>query len=464
MHVQHEVGATIEAPGHVVGLGDRRGTWLPEQEMTVGIESIRHDLQVHPRKAHGGIRGVARARPSRSIDQHVRVVHQPRRSGKDLDRPHVSRRPWSGTGSTKLWNRSSPSASSTNPGGAVSTRSGVPSCQEVGNVGDAGAAARSPFGMPALTQAARRAMSSIAQPALADEVAVPLDRRPRGHEAAARHLDDLAGPAPDLRVGGQRERSGAALVMARRAARVDERRDVGSKRRRRVRTRAAGGESARSPANPHAVRRRTPLLQVRNYATYRLRNSRRPAGAAARARRPARSEDRVTSPSAGRGRRRRICCRCGRDRPADSRPFMDEDRRFRRTRRPSHLHQLVTRIADGGRSADRRAVRCCRIAAAGSDGSTNTSQKRTPLGSYAARRRSTAGSRRLAIGQSVRVKISTVARMPPAMSSGFGGPAAQIDSRQRPCADSGADSRKNRKRERPEQRAEHAPAARGSPQ
>ena len=64
------------------------------------------------------------------------------------------------------------------------------------------------------------------------------------------------------------------------------------------------------------------------------------------------------TPSGGRGPRRHTGCRCDRDRPADSGPLVDEDRRFGRARRSGQLHQLVTGIADRGRVLIERHQMC----------------------------------------------------------------------------------------------------------
>ena len=134
-------------------------------------------------------------------------------------------------------------------------------------------------GVPALTQAASARFRVIRQPPLADEVAMPLDRRPGRHVTPAGHLRNLPGAPANLLVGGQWERSSTAVVMAWGAPRVDDRRDVGRKRWRcpdgRKQAKAPG-----APTSPVAGATRTQLLQVRDDATNRLSNSRRRADAA----------------------------------------------------------------------------------------------------------------------------------------------------------------------------------------
>jgi hypothetical protein len=87
-----------------------------------------------------------------------------------------------------------------------------------------------------------------AQTTLTLEPRVALAGQPRRHEAALRDLDDLRGMVVDVVVVEQREWTGPALVMARRAMGVDERRDVASVgrcggRRRRLGRRLAACEA-----------------------------------------------------------------------------------------------------------------------------------------------------------------------------------------------------------------------------
>ena len=88
------------------------------------------------------------------------------------------------------------------------------------------------------------------EPALALEGPVAFNGRPWRHHARAGDLDDLPRPAPHVRVRQQRKRARASVVVAWRAVREDDRRDIAREghtlsRRRRLRQRRA--EAAAQP-------------------------------------------------------------------------------------------------------------------------------------------------------------------------------------------------------------------------
>ena len=74
MNVEHQVGARIESQGHAVGLGIRRGSWLPEEEMAVGIKCFGLNFNFH--SAEAGPRGrFLRASRLHAIHQNIGVMH-----------------------------------------------------------------------------------------------------------------------------------------------------------------------------------------------------------------------------------------------------------------------------------------------------------------------------------------------------------------------------------------------------
>jgi hypothetical protein len=209
-----------------------------------------------------------------------------------------------------------------------------------------------------------------------------------------------------------------------------------------------------APANPIAGARRTPLLQVRNYATDRLRNSRWPAGAAGE-----RGVERV--PKIVRRRLRPGAADIDIsvvDAPAidqsTRRPFMDENRGFRRTSCPSHLHQLVPRIADGGRVL----VESRQVLPNRRSGLRRIDEHQPEANTLRFIRSPKAlHGWQKAIGNRAIGPSEDEHRRPRATRDvqRIRGSAAQIDSATT-LREEGSGSRKNRKRERTEQRAKHS--------
>ena len=232
------------------GSGSGGEPGLPEEEMAVRLEAIGDDLQVHSWKAHGGVGGVAPARPARSIDQHVGVMHEPWRARQDLDRSHVLRLvDWRGQDEVVKpivavrieheagWRRQHEIGYPELPRGRERWRgrySGVA------------------FRRSSLHPGRQLPDRVIRQPPLADEVAMALDRRPGRHVTPAGHLHNLPGAPANLLVGRQRERSNTAVVMTWGAPRVDDRRDVGRKRGRCL------GDGSRQSIAPAGRPRRWP--------------------------------------------------------------------------------------------------------------------------------------------------------------------------------------------------------------
>ena len=91
VHVQNEIGPSIDPPRHVIGLERRRRPRLPEEKVAVRFESIGRDLDVHPFEPHLGIGLVASPRRARPVDDDVGVVDDTLVAGEDLDRPNVTR-------------------------------------------------------------------------------------------------------------------------------------------------------------------------------------------------------------------------------------------------------------------------------------------------------------------------------------------------------------------------------------
>jgi hypothetical protein len=229
VHVQHEIGAGVETPGHVVGLLRGRRSRFPEQEMTFGLETSGHDLQVHSGKPDPGILSITRARPPAGIEKDVGVVHEPRLARQNLDCAYESgrrervreneivelvaalggkrearRRRQDEIGRSKLprrderWRRWS--------GRSVTFRRTV------------------------LHPAREKVDLGIGEPPLANEAAVPGNRRPRGHETPAGHLDDLPRTPGDVSIANQRKRPWPSFVMTRNAIRVEHGGDIARKR------------------------------------------------------------------------------------------------------------------------------------------------------------------------------------------------------------------------------------------
>ena len=285
------------------GSGHRRRSGLPEQEMAVGLEAIRRRSRgpcpESPRPGSAASR--ARAQPQRSTSTLAWCTSRGA-ARQDLDRAHVPRfrdghRQHEDCGSDRRPPQSSDEAGRRRQ--HEIGRAELPASGERGRRGRVGA------GRPSgarLDPAASVAISLIGQPPLADEVAVPRDGRPWRHVARPVTSTICRAPALHLRVRRQREGTGAALVMARRALRVDDWRHVTANVGRLVsgastRGRPSGrGHDSCRPRAAHA------LLRVRDHATYRLRNSRRAARDPAKESSSASSRSRLV----GRGRGRHI--------------------------------------------------------------------------------------------------------------------------------------------------------------
>ena len=179
MHVQDEVGAGVERHAMSSGSGSGGVPGLPEEEMAVRLEAIGDDLQVHARKAHGGVArrragGPRRCdRPARWRD--ARSVRCPGGS-RSLARNRSSVE-WHGQDEVVkqiVAVRIEQGAGAV----AVSTRSGMPSCHEEGKMARRADRRRR---LRARLSPRPPASQSRRQPPLADEVAMALDRRPGRH-------------------------------------------------------------------------------------------------------------------------------------------------------------------------------------------------------------------------------------------------------------------------------------------
>jgi hypothetical protein len=199
--------------------------------MAVRLEAVGDDLQVHSGKAHGRIGGVAPARPAGSIDQHVGVMHEPWRTRQDLDRSHVGRL----VDGRRQHEVVEPIVAVRVEHEAWWRRQHEIGCAKLPRGGERwrGRHSSVAFGRSSLHPGFQLRDLVIRQPPLADEVAMPLDRRPGRHVTPASHLHNLASALANLLVGRQWERSNAAGVMTWGAPRVNDRRNVGRKRGRR---------------------------------------------------------------------------------------------------------------------------------------------------------------------------------------------------------------------------------------
>src|SRR5260221_10229954 len=90
MRVENEVGAFVEAQRHAFRLDVRNGSRLPEQQMTVGIEDLRLEANLHAAETRAGL-GLALARRSFAVDQNICVVHVTLVAGTNLNRLHPAR-------------------------------------------------------------------------------------------------------------------------------------------------------------------------------------------------------------------------------------------------------------------------------------------------------------------------------------------------------------------------------------
>src|SRR6185369_10362711 len=92
MHVEDQVSAFVQTPGHVFGLGRRRRSGLPEKEMAVGLEALRLDADVHAGEADFRVLLVEATERLRPVYKNVGVMNDLLVAGKNLDRFDEARR------------------------------------------------------------------------------------------------------------------------------------------------------------------------------------------------------------------------------------------------------------------------------------------------------------------------------------------------------------------------------------
>src|SRR5439155_4446642 len=70
--IEHEIIARVETPGHG-RLDHRTAAGFPEQEVTVGIESVARDHKIHARESFAR-NFLLPADRSRAVDEQIRMV------------------------------------------------------------------------------------------------------------------------------------------------------------------------------------------------------------------------------------------------------------------------------------------------------------------------------------------------------------------------------------------------------
>src|SRR6202034_348796 len=84
VHVEDEIVAGIEAPGHAGGFLDDRRVWFPEEKMAVGVEGIASvEFQLHAWNSLLPVMMLASIRCG-SIDEDIGVMNDLWSSGQDF--------------------------------------------------------------------------------------------------------------------------------------------------------------------------------------------------------------------------------------------------------------------------------------------------------------------------------------------------------------------------------------------
>ncbi len=220
VQLHHQVGAGVETPRQI-RVDERRDlAGRPAEEMAVRILGrTGHE----PVVAGGRVAGVELPRLPGAIDADVGVVHHGGVAGVELDAAHIAR------AAHRQGHREDAKDVGRLPRQDVTRRQGD---DEIG-------LAEIPAGRERRRR--RRRARTLdrghgpsrehghvvgCEPGLGHELAGMAVGLPRRHETAARHRGDLRGPPSGVGEGQEVEGAGAAGVMALRATRVENRRDV----------------------------------------------------------------------------------------------------------------------------------------------------------------------------------------------------------------------------------------------
>ena len=92
MHVQDQIVAGIQTPGHTGRLYERGSVRFPEEEVTIGVEAVAGGhSSLHTGDSLLPIHRVSMAQRGCAVDQHVSVMNHLRRPRLDLHRANIFR-------------------------------------------------------------------------------------------------------------------------------------------------------------------------------------------------------------------------------------------------------------------------------------------------------------------------------------------------------------------------------------
>src|SRR5262249_14348527 len=91
MKIENQISPRTGRPGHPFRFDCRRGAWLPEEEVAVGIEAFGLNRHIHSAESDLWVLLVAAARRPAAINQDVRVVEDFLVAGQKLNRLDVTR-------------------------------------------------------------------------------------------------------------------------------------------------------------------------------------------------------------------------------------------------------------------------------------------------------------------------------------------------------------------------------------
>ena len=229
VHVENEVRALVQPPGHAGRLRYRGRPRLPEQEVAVGLEAVRLQLHVHAREADAGIARVAPARGAGGVDEHIGVVDDLLVSRPQLQGPHIVHA-LAGNGKDEV-------AEYVAAFGRERVRLAHLDDQvwraELPAFGEAGRGRRlggRTFGRAFADPALEERDLILAEAPLPRQVAVAALGRPRRHVTARGHARDLVRALAHVRVAEEAERTRLSGTVTRRAVAVHDRGDVAVER------------------------------------------------------------------------------------------------------------------------------------------------------------------------------------------------------------------------------------------
>ena len=226
MHIEDQVIAGIESPGHALRLNQHRRVRLPKQKIAIGIKLVaRIHFQLHPGNTVFPFRRVRTAKRCGAIDEDVGVMNDLRRGRADLHGANVMRLlerigqnevakdvGSGGSQSKRAFHRQDQIRSAVLPGIAV--------------LGRGRRCGRIALCHPGLHPFGDQRYLVVGEPPLICKVSVAMFREPGRHVARRGDGSHLRAPAPGILIGQQAERAGTAGMVTRGAVVVDQRRDL----------------------------------------------------------------------------------------------------------------------------------------------------------------------------------------------------------------------------------------------